>query len=488
MDNIKKLTILHSNDIHGDFLPREVEGLETGGISRLSGYISRVRSEVPNSLYVIAGDMFRGSIIDSEFMGLSTIELINLLAPDAATIGNHEVDYGVAHLLFLEKCARFPIINANLFITSNNARLFTPYINITVDGMKILFIGILTREVLASTRSEPVIGTFLDVEHAAKEVAVICDNYRTSATAMTVLLTHIGLEQDIALAELLKPEYGVDLIIGGHSHTLMSQPMYVNGIPIVQAGSGTKQIGRIDISYDCVSRYISSFAYRLVPINANSAPRDPVLEDALEMYKNETDSKYRRVVTMLARTLTHPSREQETELGNLYADMMQEDSSFDIMMFGSGSIRKQVLGPVVEYQDLLENTPFDGELWMLEVTGAQFRRMLRHIFRDEAWLGETEFYQFSRGVHIVWSKGRHELLELKFNGKEITDDMRLKIALQSYHYNNFDDFLGVPLEEVKQNMRPRIVATSVNNIVEEYMSLHHGLDSKVEGRIVVLNA
>ena len=167
--------------------------------------------------------------------------------------------------------------------------------------------------------------------------------------------------------------------------------------------------------------------------------------------------------------------------------MMQEDSSFDIMMFGSGSIRKQELGPVVEYQDLLENTPFDGELWMLEVTGAQFRRMLRHIFRDEAWLGETEFYQFSTGVHIVWSKGRHELLELTFRGEEVRDDMRLKIALQSYHYNNFDDFLGVPLEEVKQNMRPRIVATSVNNIVEEYMSLHHGLDSKVEGRIVILN-
>ena len=115
-DSIKKLTILHSNDLHGDFLPKETDGKETGGLSRLSGYVSKIRSEKENVIYAIAGDMFRGSIIDSEFQGLSTIDLMNNLNPDVATIGNHEVDYGFAHLLFLEKCAKFPIVNANLFI------------------------------------------------------------------------------------------------------------------------------------------------------------------------------------------------------------------------------------------------------------------------------------------------------------------------------------------------------------------------------------
>lgn len=60
----------------------------------LSGYIERVRKEEPNTLYAIAGDMFRGSVIDSEYKGLSTIEIMNALAPDVVTIGNHEVDYG----------------------------------------------------------------------------------------------------------------------------------------------------------------------------------------------------------------------------------------------------------------------------------------------------------------------------------------------------------------------------------------------------------
>ena len=66
-------------------------------------------------------------------------------------------------------------------------------------------------------------------------------------------------------------------------------------------------------------------------------------------------------------------------------------------------------------------------------------------------------------------------------------NQELLIALQNYHYTNFDEFLGVPLEEVKQNMKPRIVATSVNNIVEEYLTLHQGLDARIEGRIVIFD-
>ena len=484
MARMKKLTILHSNDMHGDFLPHTGEdGLETAGLPRLSGYINKVREQEQNVLYVNAGDMFRGSVIDSEYEGLSTIDLMNVLKPDVATVGNHEVDYGLAHLLFLEKCARFPIINANLFVTMNNARLFQPYLNVEIDGMRILFIGILTEEVLASTRQERIIGSFVDVKAAAREVEVICDNYRTTKTSLTILLTHIGLEKDRELAEALDPGCGVDLIIGGHSHTFMEGPEVVNGIPIVQAGTGTGIIGRLDLIYDSMRKNIQKLDWTCVPINEQTAPKDEVMEELLESYRTETDSKYKRVITRWARRLTHPSREQETEMGNLYTDALQWESSFDIMMMGSGSIRKKELGPLIEYQDMVENTPFDDCLWMVTVTGAQFRRMIKHIMRDDAWLGETEFYQFSNGVHIRYNKTTRVLEQLQFRGKEVTDDLKLKIALQNYHYTNFEEFLGVPLVEVKANARPRVIAVSVNNIIEEYFATHDRLDAHVEGRI-----
>ena len=486
MARLAKLTILHSNDFHGAFESKMKEGLETGGLELLSGYVKKTRAK-ENMLYVISGDMFRGSVIDSEYEGLSTIDMMNLLNPDVATVGNHEVDYGVAHLLFLEKCARFPIINANLYITMNNARLFMPYIHLTVNGVKIMFIGLLTEEVLASTRGEKVIGTFIDVEEAAREVDIICDNYRTTETQLTILMTHIGIEADRKLAEALGADSGVDFIIGGHSHTFMDEPEVVNGIPIVHAGMGSDIIGRLEIDYDRWRKKITDWRWRTVPINTETAEKDPAVSQLLESYKNVTDAKYRRVLTTFTRVLTHPSRIEETELGNLYADLLQADSSFDIMMIGTGSIRKKELGPVVEYQDMLENTPFDDNLWMLEVTGAQFRRMIQHIFRDEAWEGHTEFYQYSKGVKIRYRKSTHKLEALTFKGKEIQDDQHLLIAMQEYHYRNFDEFFGVALSDVKKNRKPRVVATSVNNIVEEWFTTHNGLDARVEGRIVILD-
>lgn len=105
----------------------------------LSGYISKTKKEEENVLYCVVGDMFRGSVIDSEYKGVSTIEIMNMLAPDVVTIGNHETDYGLSHLLFIEKCAKFPIINANLYIKMNGARLFNPYHIIEIGGMNDYF-------------------------------------------------------------------------------------------------------------------------------------------------------------------------------------------------------------------------------------------------------------------------------------------------------------------------------------------------------------
>ena len=89
MKHLKKLTLLHSNDMHGDFMAKEVDDRLIGGVSMLSGYVGKVRREERNVVYSISGDMFRGSLID----------IMNILAPDVVTLGNHEVDYGIAHLL-----------------------------------------------------------------------------------------------------------------------------------------------------------------------------------------------------------------------------------------------------------------------------------------------------------------------------------------------------------------------------------------------------
>ena len=486
MANVKKLTILHSNDLHGDFLAEEVDAQLIGGVSMLSGYVGKVRKEEKNTIYCIAGDMFRGSVIDSEFRGISTIEIMNMLAPDVVTIGNHEIDYGIAHLLFLEKCAKFPIINANLHITINNARLFKSHQIIEIDEMKILFIGILTESVLSMAKKEELIGGFVDILDAATEVERICNAYNSLDIDCTVLLTHIGFEEDKQLAAQLDPALGVDIIIGGHSHTYLEHPEEVNGILIAQAGTGTDQIGRFDLEIDTDSNSVRRFAWKSIPITDEHCPRDMALEDILNLYKLEAEKKYSRVVTRLKRKLTHPSWYQETELGGFLADILQESLRLDMMLVGSGSIRVTEIGPIILFSDLTECLPYDDSAIALWVTGAQLKKMILYMLRDEVWDGShCEFFQFSEGVRVVYDRANHTFKEFSLDGTPIEDTRIYKIGLQYYFYLNMKDFFSVSHEVVAENGRPRRIATSCREVLDEYLSCHQNLDHHISGRLTI---
>ena len=486
MANIKKLTILHSNDLHGDFLAEEVDAQLIGGVSMLSGYLGKVRREEKNAIYCIAGDMFRGSVIDSEFRGISTIEIMNMLSPDVVTIGNHEIDYGIAHLLFLEKCAKFPIINANLHIATKHALLFKSHHIIEMDGMKILFIGILTESVLAMAKKEALVGGFVDISDAATEVERICNAYRSLDIDCTVLLTHIGFEEDKQLAAQLDPALGVDIIIGGHSHTYLEQPELVNGILVTQAGTGTDQIGRFDLEIDTDTNSVHSFRWASIPITDEHCPRDAALEAILDPYKRAAEEKYSRVVTRLKRQLTHPSWYQETELGGFLADILCDSLRLDMMLVGSGSIRVTELGPIILFSNLTECIPYDDSAIALWVTGTQLKQMILYMLRDEVWDGaHCEFFQFSKGVRVVYDKSNQRFREFSLNGEQIDEEKIYKIGLQYYFYLNMKDFFSVSHEEVAKNGKPRKVATSCREVLDEYLSCHQNLDHHISGRLKI---
>ena len=491
MKNLKKLTILHSNDLHGDFTAEQVDEKLVGGVSRLSGYVNKVRSEEKNVIYAIAGDMFRGSLIDSEFQGLSTIQIMNLLAPDVVTIGNHEVDYGLAHMLFIDKCASFPIINGNMYLKHNGVRLFNSHYLKEIDGMRVLFIGILTGEVLDATRAEGLIGTLIDIEDASQEVGKICDAYRNDDIDLCVLLTHIGFEEDKKLAARLDPALGVDLIIGGHSHTLLSEPCVVAGIPIVQAAVGTDQIGRFDIMVDTDNNCIDSYTWQCIPITDENCPRDEAMEELIKEYVDYTNDKYARILTRFLRPYTHPDRYMETELGDVLAECFREQLNVDLMMLGSGSIRSPELGPIVTLKDFKTVFPYGGPLYKVILNGAQLRRAVRFMLRDEAFgsdhnaANKTTWFQFSKGFYCEYDKPTHTLVSLKMNGKEVSDDDLFTVVLQNYHYLNMDTTLDISREEVEKNKKGVKVAADAPNVLEEYFVAHPLIELDGTPRVVI---
>jgi len=487
MKHLKKLILLHSNDLHGDFLVEKVDDKLVGGVSMLSGYVNKVRREEENVVYVIAGDMFQGSLIDSEYKGISTIEIMNLLAPDVVTVGNHEVDYGLAHLLFLEKCANFPIINANLYLKHNGRRLFHSHRILEIDGMKVLFIGILTEEVLQKTKLEKLIGTLVDIREAASEVGRICDAYQTEDIDFTVLLTHIGIEADQQLAAILDPRWGVDLIIGGHSHTLLEKPIEVNGIPIVQAASGTDQIGRFDIMVDTDMNSIDSYTWQLIPVTPERCPEDTALKEVIGKYHNITETKYNRILTRFPERYTHLARNRESQVGKIFADAFKEYLGLDIMLHASGSLRSRFLGPIMTLKDLQEMEPFDEEVYRYVVTGKQFRHMMEYMLRDEAFDPDahTEFYQFSEGLRVVYSKKQKKVTGLTMHGREIGDDERLRVGMHQFHFKNLQTGLDISEAEITRNAMPKVIATRSLGLLEEYFSSHPHLTAPEEKRLVI---
>jgi 5'-nucleotidase / UDP-sugar diphosphatase len=482
----KKITILHSNDIHGDFLS-EIKGGKgklLGGLSLLSGYINKVRREEENALYVIAGDMVQGSLIDAEYKGISTMEIMNYLSPDVVALGNHEFDYGLPHLLFLEKMANFPIVNANLYIKDYHKRLMRSHYILSIAGLDILFTGIITEKIMDALKLDPLIGSFVNLEEASTEVGKICEAYKKDDIDLTVLLTHIGYDSDVALAKMLRPEWGVDLIVGGHSHTFLTEPTKENGLIIVQAGNGTDQIGRLDLTIDDDTNKIIDYKWKLVPINEETCPKDEKLEEFIDSFKNEVDRKYSVVVTRFQQALTHPKREIETELGNLIADIFAERCQTDVMLVGSGSIRVNSLGPVVILKDLLACFPYDDYLCRHEIKGSLLKQIFAFVMRKENRTGEGECYQVNAGVRAVFDDKNDKLISLFVKGKLVEDNLTYTIAMQGYHSKNSENYLSVSEKELMSLGKSKTVTTSAMEVLKDYLMSHQNIKSVVEGRLI----
>lgn len=482
----RSFTILHSNDMHGDFLA-EVQGKEgnlIGGLALLSGYINKVREEEENVIFVISGDMVQGSLIDSEYRGISTMEIMNYLAPDVVTLGNQEFDYGLPHLLFLEKMANFPIVNANLYIKKYHKRLMEPFMILNMAGFDILFTGIITEKVMDAIKQDELVGSFVTLEEASSEVGRITNAYKNDDIDLTILLTHIGFESDIELAKLLLPEWGVDIIIGGHSHTILEQPANVNNILISQAGVGTDQIGRFDIIVDDDTNSIIEYKWQLIPIDQNLAEPDHELENYINSFQEEVDRKYNTIICKLAQKLTHPHREIETTLGNLVADAFADNAESDVMLVGSGSIRVKSLGPLVTLKDLLTCFPYDDVLTRFTIEGEKLRQIFNHIMRNENRDGEGECYQVNKGVEAIHDDIKNELKSLKIKGQEVIDEEIYTVCIQNYHYKNSSDYLNITEEELLESGKSKVISTSAFGVLEEYLRNHQNIKKKLEGRMI----
>jgi 5'-nucleotidase len=248
----KKIVILHTNDTHSRIEPlpeTDKSAPGKGGVERRASFIDATRKENKNVLLLDAGDFLQGTPYFNLFKGEVEVKAMNLMKYDAATLGNHEFDYGLKTLAEVIRRANFPIVTSNYdFSQTELAKLVKPYVILKRDGLKIgvIALGVRPQGLIASGNYEGMV--FLDPAKTANELA---EQLRQQCD-MVICLSHLGYEQDLKLAGATRH---IDLIIGGHSHTYMKEPQIRQNLDgkdvmIYQTNGRGVFTGRIDVQFN----------------------------------------------------------------------------------------------------------------------------------------------------------------------------------------------------------------------------------------------
>ncbi|GAA4278298.1 bifunctional metallophosphatase/5'-nucleotidase [Aquimarina mytili] len=260
--NAKKITILHTNDVHSHidpFGPEDGRNSNKGGVARRAAVIEKIRQENPNTLLLDAGDIFQGTPYFNFYGGELEFKLMSMLKYDVATIGNHDFDNGIEGLVAQLPHAKFKFVSANYDFTNTVMDTFTkPYevlirdgIRIGVFGLGIELEGLVMKDLYKETKYLNPIEIAQDMSRILKTEEK-CD--------LVICLSHLGYNykkepNKVSDLSLAKATENIDLIIGGHTHTFLEKPTIVKNskgknVLVNQVGCYGLYLGRIDFYFD----------------------------------------------------------------------------------------------------------------------------------------------------------------------------------------------------------------------------------------------
>lgn len=469
MGAIRDLNILHINDFHASFLPHKMYALKGtpmgGGSPALSGYLQN-HYNYDNTLFFIAGDVLQGSVIDVITKGDAVVEVLNALQPDVMCLGNHELDFGLNRYKELRSKMDFPVIAANAIEEKSRELLaHSSHVVINRNNMKILVIG-LTTDLLNST--EPNREYFItDYFKAVEQVTS-----RVKDADLTILLTHIGFDEDKKLAARLTEKHGVDMIVGGHTHTVLMKPVVVNNIPIFQAGANTDYLGDIKLKVDTTANKLFSYEAQLITVLEGSYEADPTVADISKKYNKMASVKMDIVISGLNQPLLHPSRTQETELGNFACDALLDYFETDLAFQNSGGLRKPI--PLtVKLRHVMETFPFGNTFVKFKITGTQLKLLLE----NNAASSNQDWYQMPKTLSYKFDSRKPDgqrVISVKFKGQEIRDNQVFTAVTNNYVWGKGKKYLGQPTKALIANGGHEAVLDLDKNIYIDYLKAHKG--------------
>ena len=513
------LTIVHTNDTHGSLadMPKTV------------GAVKDIRGVTPESLLLHAGDAFTGTLYFNEFQGEADLAMLNMMNFDAMTFGNHEFDLGSSQeghqaLVDFVEGANFPFVSANVDFSKdtkfdgifndgsiteafNNGEIYNGIIK-EVNGEKVGIFGLTTEE--TPDISSPGSIEFKNyIAEAEKAVAA----FEAQGVNRIVALNHIGyddnaaIDNDLILAEEVE---GIDVIVGGHSHTALKKPIVVDNdatpTVIVQTGNSNSNLGVLNVEFD-ENGVVTSQDGKLISIR-DLDYADEEAKAVLAPFKAQVDARATEEIGVSTPIkLENPRtngdntqssvRRNETILGNLITDgMLEKAKSFTgknviMALQNGGGIRAAIDAGPITVGEVITVLPFANTLATMELTGTELKEAFEISLGQ--YPGENGGFLHVAGGKVVFDPAKPEgerivsVSYLDENGEyvEVQDSVTYTIATNAFTAKGGDGY-DVFAKAYEEGRVTDLGLSDWENFREHLVSIgSDGIPTEIEGRIVI---
>lgn len=477
------LNLVAINDFHGNLEPSKYtyvnaatgksETLRAGGIEALSGALAVWRKEDKDLLFIGAGDLIGASpALSSMWADEPSIEAMNLMGLQMSSVGNHEFDQGRKELLRQQnggcdsprpkkacklapdfKGARFTYLAANVLDKATGKPFMPAYRIETVKGIKVGVVGVVLQDTASVAVSSAIAG--LDFIGEAEAINRSLPQMRADGAQVIVALVHEGGRTDEspqqpackgltgAVVDIVKQlDPAIRLVITGHSH--QGYLCQVDGRVVTQADAAGHLLSRIALTVDPASGALADIDVKNVVMDPAKFPADPKVAAYLASVKERSRAALARPLGKLGvSTVARKGNEAgESPLGNLIADAIvaaTRDQGVQIGFMNTGGIRKDLdtgEGMVATFGHAQAVLPFGNTLVVMDLTGAQLRRLLEQQWDRPAASGST-ILQISQGLSYQWDEKRpvgSRLVpgSLKFNGVPVDDGKTYRVVANNF--------------------------------------------------------
>ncbi len=345
---VRSLTILHTNDLHARLLPLENHH---GGFASLAAVVRSERADCTDCIFLNAGDLVQGTPVSTIFKGLPVYEISNLLGFDAATLGNHEFDYGWQQVRLFLETAKYPIVSCNVVDAAGRLMTSAPYVILKVNGLRVAVIGAMTDALPALTNPKavgewhplPVLAT------ARKYAAEVREK-----SDLIVLLAHITGEEERAF---LRDAPEIPILVTGHVHSGLPQAVTRDGRILVRVKAYGEEIGKLTLQVDTAKKApLPGWKWTRIAVDSTAVPPAEDVAREVNRWEAEVTARVDRPLAVARRAFTR------AELKALIERAMREASGADFAFMNLGGVRDTLPQGQLLERHIWDIMPFDNLL------------------------------------------------------------------------------------------------------------------------------